>query len=77
MFPEAFMKALILAAGFGTRLLPYTNTVPNPLFTLGSVPVLGHAIDLLIRSGCRQIIINTHHLSELITGYIENKKKNV
>lgn len=69
------MKALILAAGFGTRLLPYTNTVPKPLFTLGAIPVLGHAIDLLVRSGCRQIIINTHHLPDLITGYIENKKK--
>ncbi len=69
------MKALILAAGFGTRLLPYTNTVPKPLFTLGSIPVLGHTIDLLIRSGCRQIIINTHYLPELITDYIENSKE--
>ncbi len=69
------MKALILAAGFGTRLFPYTNTVPKPLFTLGSIPVLGHTIDLLIRSGCRQIIINTHYLPDMITGYIENNKE--
>jgi NDP-sugar pyrophosphorylase family protein len=69
------MKALILAAGFGTRLLPYTNTVPKPLFTLGSTPVLAHTIDLLIRSGCRQIIINTHYLPDLITDFIENSKE--
>ncbi len=69
------MKALILAAGFGTRLLPYTNTVPKPLFTLGSFPVLGHTIHLLIRSGCRQIIINTHYMPDLITGFIENSKE--
>ncbi|HKK98761.1 MAG TPA: sugar phosphate nucleotidyltransferase [Desulfotignum sp.] len=69
------MKALILAAGFGTRLLPYTNTVPKPLFTLGSIPVLGHIIQLLIRTGCRQIIINTHHLPHLITDFIANSKE--
>ncbi|HKJ98927.1 MAG TPA: sugar phosphate nucleotidyltransferase [Desulfotignum sp.] len=69
------MKALILAAGFGTRLLPYTKTIPKPLFTLGSIPVLEHTIHLLIRSGCRQIIINTHYMPELITGFIKKHKK--
>ncbi|MCF8091636.1 MAG: phosphotransferase [Desulfotignum sp.] len=69
------MKALILAAGFGTRLLPYTRVIPKPLFTIGSLPVLGHTINLLVRSGCRQIIINTHYLPDLITDYIENSKE--
>jgi aminoglycoside/choline kinase family phosphotransferase/dTDP-glucose pyrophosphorylase len=66
------MKALILAAGFGTRLLPYTRTIPKPLFTLGSVPVLQHVISRLIQCGCRHILINTHHLSDRITDFVDS-----
>ncbi len=62
------MKALILAAGFGTRLLPHTRVLPKPLFPIGGRP----AIDILIRQlavqGYNDIIINTHHLH----GHIEN-----
>ena len=65
------MKALILAAGFGTRLLPYTLTVPKPLFTLMSKPVLGHCIEQLVNMGCSQIIINTHYLHKQIREYIK------
>lgn len=63
------MKALILAAGFGTRLEPYTNTIPKPLFTLGSKPVLAHAIDALCAAGCTEILINTHHLHDQISAF--------
>jgi aminoglycoside/choline kinase family phosphotransferase/choline kinase len=65
------MKALILAAGLGTRLLPYTRALPKPLFTLGSVPVLAHVISQLIRCGCRHILINTHHLSDRIKEFVD------
>ena len=66
------MNALILAAGFGTRLLPYTRTLPKPLFTLGGKPVLQHTIERLIQSGCRLILINSHHLSYLITDFLDH-----
>jgi len=65
------MKALILAAGFGTRLLPYTRKIPKPLFTLVSKPMLEHIIDRLVHSGCDQILINTHHLHRKIETFIE------
>jgi len=64
------MNALILAAGFGTRLLPHTRTIPKPLFTLGGVPILKHTIDRLMACGCRRILINTHHLSDQITEFL-------
>ncbi len=64
------MNALILAAGFGARLLPHTRAIPKPLFTLGGVPVLKHAIDRLIACGCRKILINTHHLSHQIAEFL-------
>jgi aminoglycoside/choline kinase family phosphotransferase/choline kinase len=66
------MNALILAAGFGTRLLPYTRTLPKPLFTLGGKPVLQHTIERLVQSGCRRILINSHHLSHQITDFLDH-----
>jgi aminoglycoside/choline kinase family phosphotransferase/dTDP-glucose pyrophosphorylase len=60
------MKAMILAAGLGTRLAPYTDHTPKPLFTINRRPVLDWTIKRLIRAGCRQIIVNTHHLNRQI-----------
>lgn len=64
------MKAFILAAGLGTRLFPYTRTLPKPLFTLLSRPILEHIIHQLTQIGCTQIIINTHHLHHQIEQFI-------
>ncbi len=68
------MKALILAAGFGTRLLPYTKTIPKPLFTLMSKPMLEHVIQKLVDIGCEQILINTHHLHIQIKNFIKQNR---
>ena len=64
------MKALILSAGFGTRLLPYTQFTPKPLFTLNGRPVLDLAINRLRQIGCDTILINTHHCHEAIENFI-------
>ncbi len=64
------MRALILAAGLGTRLLPYTTSVPKPLFTLNQRPVLDLAIQRLIHCGCDKIFINTHHCHGQIDEFI-------
>ena len=66
------MKALILAAGLGTRLRPYTENTPKPLFTLAGRPLLDIIISGLIDAGCKAIIINTHHLHQRINrpGYL-------
>jgi len=68
------MKALILAAGLGTRLLPYTETTPKPLFTIGGRPLLDILIRTLQDAGCREIMINTHHLHEKIESFIADQK---
>lgn len=64
------MKALVLAAGLGTRLRPYTYITPKPLFTVAGVTMLDRLIAQLEDAGCDQIMVNTHHLSEKITGHI-------
>ncbi|MBU8849660.1 MAG: phosphotransferase [Desulfobacterales bacterium] len=71
------MKALILAAGFGTRLLPYTKKIPKPLFTVLSIPVLEHVLKKLVDNECEQILINTHHLYMQIEAFIAKKKYNI
>jgi len=64
------MKALILAAGYGTRLRPYTSHTPKPLFTIAGRPLLGVIIDKLQQAGCKSIIINTHHLHHDIEAFV-------
>lgn len=65
------MKALILAAGFGTRLLPMTRHLPKPLFPLGGCPLLDIVIQQLVKAGCKAIAVNTHHLHDQIKAHVQ------
>jgi len=58
------MKAVILCAGYGTRLKPLTNTVPKPMVKVMGIPVVEYTIGLLVNSGIKDIYINRHYLSE-------------
>lgn len=58
------MQAMILAAGFGTRLLPFTRYKPKPLFPLLNISLLELTIGRLKEAGFDYIIVNTHHLSD-------------
>lgn len=63
-------KALLLSAGFGTRLRPWTDGLPKCLMPIGSKPILGWWLDKLLASGIAEIIVNTHYKSELVEKYI-------
>lgn len=63
------MKALILAAGLGTRLRPLTDQIPKPMVPIGGKPMLEHHIEHLSASGIKEICVNLHHLPEKITDY--------
>jgi aminoglycoside/choline kinase family phosphotransferase/choline kinase len=67
------MKALVLAAGLGTRLRPYTNGVPKPLFTINGEALLDRIIFQLFRAGCTGIVVNTHHLQERIESHLASR----
>ncbi len=71
------MKALILAAGFGTRLLPFTRHTPKPLFSIGGQRLLDIAIRRLIEAGCRAVMINTHHLHDKIEDFISHQRYDI
>ncbi len=64
------MKALILAAGYGTRLRPYTEHTPKPLFTVAGRPLLDLIIGQLQEAGCKAAIVNTHHLHHKIEAFL-------
>lgn len=68
------MKALILAAGYGTRLQPYTRTLPKPLFTIGGRTVLDILIGQLQSAGCTALSINTHHLADRIATWVQSRR---
>ena len=67
------MKAMIVAAGLGTRLKPLTDTLPKALVQVGDAPLLEHVIRRLIAVGCDEIIINIHHFPEQIIRFVEEK----
>ncbi|MEW6218181.1 MAG: NDP-sugar synthase [Thermodesulfobacteriota bacterium] len=57
------MKAMILAAGFGTRLAPHSLVLPKPLFPILNRPLLAITIEQLRQAGVDEIIVNAHHLA--------------
>ena len=65
------MKAMLLAAGFGTRLKPFTDHHPKALAPVNGVPVLLHNIRYLQSYGFWDIVINVHHFAEQIFEFLE------
>lgn len=60
------MQAMILAAGFGTRLRPLTELRPKPLFPFFDRPLLLFLIEQLLQADCRKILVNCHYLAEQV-----------
>ncbi len=65
------MKAMVFAAGRGTRLKPLTDTRPKALVEVGGVALLEHTLRRLAAAGVHEAIINLHHLGEQIPAFIE------
>lgn len=64
------MKAMIFAAGLGTRLRPLTNTRPKALVEVAGKPLLEHVIEKLKQAGFDEITINVHHFADMIIDYV-------
>lgn len=63
--------AFILAAGKGTRLRPYTDTMPKPMVPVNGTPILEHTLHKLKNDNVNNIIINTNYLGDRIKNYID------
>ena len=68
-------KVLIMAGGFGKRLMPFTKKTPKPLLLINSRPLIEHLILNFKEQGYNEIIISIHYKSQLIKKYIGNGQK--
>ena len=69
------MKALILAAGLGTRLRPLTEHVPKTLVPIDNKPLMTYHLDSLYKHGITDILINTHYLPDKIEDFVATYKE--
>jgi len=70
-------KGMILAAGFGTRLLPLTQNSPKPLLEVKGKKLLQYSIEFLLLNNIQEIIINTHYLHEQIQSFVSSNYPNI
>lgn len=68
------MKAMIFAAGLGTRLKPITNDRPKAMAEIQGLPLLEIVIRRLIKYGYRDIIVNVHHYADMVMDFLSVKK---
>lgn len=66
------MKALIFAAGLGTRLKPLTDSRPKALVEVYNEPLLAHVLRKLSKAGYTEVVINVHHFGEQIIDYVNS-----
>jgi len=69
------MKALILAAGKGTRVQPITHIIPKPMIPILQKPVMEFLLELLKEHGFREIMVNVSHLAEEIENYFRDGQR--
>ena len=70
-------KAMILAAGFGKRILPLTLNCPKPLLKIGEETLLSNTLKFLEQFGVKEVVINVHYLAEQIVDYINGNQFNL
>lgn len=63
-------RAMVLAAGLGTRMRPLTETLPKPLLEVGGRTMLDRALDRLDSFGIQEVVVNRHHLGERIDAHL-------
>ncbi len=68
------MKAMIFAAGLGSRLRPLTDTLPKALVPVGGQPMLAHVLQRLKSCGFDNVIINVHHFADQILHYLRDQQ---
>jgi mannose-1-phosphate guanylyltransferase len=68
------VKAVLLAAGLGTRLRPLTDTVPKCLVRIGERTLLDIWLDALADLGADEVLVNTHHLADQVAAHVSQRE---
>jgi MurNAc alpha-1-phosphate uridylyltransferase len=67
--------AMVLAAGFGTRMRPLTNTRPKPLVEVAGRPLIDHVLDRLAAAGVERAVVNIHHFADLMEAHLKDRTR--
>ena len=67
-------SAMLLSAGFGTRMKPLSDTTPKPLIEIGGQAQIKYIYDTIVGAGIENIVVNTHHHSEQVISYFAGFK---
>jgi MurNAc alpha-1-phosphate uridylyltransferase len=73
--PTRPTKAMVLAAGFGTRMRPLTDRMPKPLVPVAGRPLLDHVLDKLAEAGVADAVVNVHYLPDQIIDHVATRTK--
>ena len=68
-------RAMVLAAGLGTRMKPVTDSLPKPLIQVDGRCLIDHALDRLEAVGVKEAVVNVHHLAEQVESHLGGRKK--
>ena len=66
--------AMILAAGFGTRMRPITEHMPKPLIPLCGRSLIDHGIDRLVAAGVKRVVVNTHYKAPMMAEHLKQRQ---
>jgi len=66
-------RAMLLAAGLGTRMRPLTDRMPKPLLPLGGKALIDHALDRLEEAGVDTVVVNAHWQADQLAAYLERR----
>ncbi len=68
-------RAIVLAAGLGTRMRPYNGHVPKPLVQIGGKSLIDYSLDRLADAGVERVVVNVHHLADAVERHLESRKR--
>jgi len=68
-------RAMVLAAGFGTRMRPLTNTRPKPLVEVAGQPLIDHVLDRLAAVGVERTVVNIHHFADMMEAHLKRRTR--
>jgi N-acetyl-alpha-D-muramate 1-phosphate uridylyltransferase len=68
-------RAMVLAAGLGTRMRPFTDKLPKPLVKVAGKPLIDHVLDRLAEAGVDRAIVNVHHLADQMQHHLARRSR--